>query len=280
MGKKGLVFNIQHYSLHDGPGIRTIIFFKGCPLRCRWCCNPESQNHYPEISYDEKRCLGNEICSECQKVCENNAIMFSSEGKAIIQRDKCSNCMKCIAECPAKAYKKEGIEYTADELLDIVEQDSIFYRGGNGGLTVSGGEPLIHGQFLIDLLKAAKKLRLSTAMETCGYADYSILKQTAEYLDTILFDIKSLDNFKHIIYTGKSNQVILNNFESLCNDFPHLHKHVRTPVIPGFNNSIEDLQKIEDYLKDKPAVTYEKLSYHRFGVGKYKTLGRKYPMDD
>lgn len=279
MSNKGIIFNIQHYSLHDGPGIRTIVFFKGCPLRCRWCCNPESQKSEPEISYDENKCLGKEICGMCKPICDDNAIKFSAFGKAFIERDKCSGCMKCVQECPAKAYKKEGKHYTSEEILGIAEKDSVFYQHGNGGLTVSGGEPLLQGSFLIELLRQAKRRRLSTAMETCGYADYAILKQAAGYLDTILFDIKSLNEQKHIVYTGKSNRKILQNFERLCSDFPKLTKYVRTPVIPEFNDSTDDLQNIKNYLKNKPEIFYEQLPYHRFGINKYKALGRRYMMD-
>lgn len=275
-----MIFNIQQYSLHDGPGIRTIVFMKGCPLRCRWCCNPESQKTKPEISYDANKCLGKKICNECEKICDAGAIEFSDLHKAVIRRDKCSSCMKCVHECPAKAYKAEGHQYSIREVLDIVEKDSIFYRHGNGGLTVSGGEPLMQGEFLIQLLRQAKKRRLTTAIETCGYADYPVLKQAAEYLDAILFDIKSLDEQQHIAYTGKTNRKILQNFDNLCRDFPDLPKYARTPVIPGFNDSPDDLLAIKNYLANKPETFYEQLPYHRFGAAKYNALGRRYMMDE
>ncbi len=280
MQEKGMVFNIQHYSLHDGPGIRTIVFLKGCSMQCRWCCNPESQHAFPEVSYYEDRCLTSKTCKACKKICTQSAISFSSQDKAVINRELCNNCLACVAECPASAFKAEGMEYSLQDILEIVEKDSVFYRKQSGGLTVSGGEPLLQGEFLIQLLQQAKKRRITTAIETCGYADYQVLKRAAEYLDTILFDIKSMNNNKHLEYTGVSNQKILENFERLCRDFPGLPKIVRTPMIPSFNDSLEDLRKIEVYLRDKVHVSYEKLPYHRLGIGKYKALGRPYLMEE
>ena len=279
MAKDTYVFNIQHYSLHDGPGIRTIVFLKGCPMRCRWCCNPESQKYEQEISYVENKCIGLKECGFCKGAAPENGIKFT-EDNAVIDMEKCSGCLKCAEVCPSKAIKVEGKKYSVKELIDIVEKDSVFYGHGDGGLTVSGGEPLTHREFLVDLLKEAKKRRISTAIETCGYADYEALYEAAKYLDTVLFDIKSMDSFKHKEYTGKSNEKILSNFERLCIDYPNINKKVRTPVIPGFNDSVEDILKILDFIKVKPNVSYEPLPYHSFGRGKYKALGREYPMGD
>ncbi|MCD7855385.1 MAG: glycyl-radical enzyme activating protein [Clostridiales bacterium] len=277
MGEISYVFNIQRYSLHDGPGIRTIIFLKGCPMRCRWCCNPESQERKPEIFYTESKCIGSEECGFCKNVCPEKAIDF--KGKAVIDRKKCINCLKCEAVCPSKAVSVQGRQYTVDELLDIAEKDSIFY-GNEGGLTVSGGEPLSHGDFLIQLLKEARKRRINTATETCGCGDYEVLYEAAKNLDYILFDIKSLNNEKHRKYTGCDNKVILNNFKRLCRDFPSLKKRVRTPVIPGFNDSTDDIKAVLDFIKDFPNVSYEPLKYHSFGRGKYSSLGREYELGD
>lgn len=272
------VFNIQHYSLHDGPGIRTIIFLKGCPMRCKWCCNPESQDFKPEISYVEDRCIGQSECGYCKRVCEEQAISFADEGKASVDFSKCSKCLKCANICPSKAIKIEGQAYTIKSLLDIVEKDAIFYNHGNGGLTVSGGEPLVHKYFLVKLLREAKSRRINTAIETCGQAEYSALFEAAKYLDTILFNIKSMDTVKHKMYTGFGNERILDNFYKLCRDYPNVAKKVRTPIIPGFNDSEEDIEAILEFIQDKPNVSYEALPYHIFGKGKYKALGREYPM--
>lgn len=273
------MFNIQHYSLHDGAGIRTIVFLKGCPLRCRWCCNPESQSYRREISYVENRCIGVKECGLCREAAPSGAVSFPC-GRAQIDMEKCGSVLELGEVCPAKAIKCEGRLYGVKELIDIVERDSVFYAHGGGGLTVSGGEPLSHGEFLTELLKEAKKRRINTAIETCGYAEYENLFEAAKYLDEIMFDIKSMDSQKHREYTGKSNEVVISNLERLCEDFPTLKKRVRTPVIPGFNDSVEEILKIAEFLKGKPSVSYELLPYHNMGRGKYKALGRAYPMGD
>ena len=275
MSATGIVFNIQRYSLHDGPGIRTAVFLKGCPLRCRWCCNPESQRPQPEISYIRSKCLGRAACGFCQRECSFGAISFDVSGFASVDRKKCRDCLLCAAFCPSKAICAEGREVFADEVLDDVEKDAVFYKD-DGGLTVSGGEPLAQGVFLIELLSKARKRKIRTAIETCGFGDYSVLQAAAADLDMIFYDIKSLDSQKHREWTGRGNESILKNFKRLCADFPALPKVARTPVIPGFNDSEEALSEIREYVKGLSGVTFEALPYHRFGIGKYAALGRKY----
>jgi len=277
MGESAVVFNIQRYSLHDGPGIRTVIFFKGCPLRCRWCCNPESQRAEREASYIPEQCIGRDACGFCLDACGQDAVSFDG-GKAVIDRAKCSNCLACAGVCPSKAIKIEGVEMSAADILNAAARDELFYDHGGGGLTVSGGEPLAQGSFLIELLRRAKESRINTAMETCGYGDYCVLSGAAGYLDSIMFDVKSLDREKHIAYTGVSNDVILSNFEKLCADFPRLKKIVRTPIIPRFNDNPDDMMDIARFLDGRRNVKFEALAYHRFGEGKYRSLGRDYDM--
>lgn len=274
-----LVFNIQHYSLHDGSGIRTILFLKGCPLRCRWCCNPESQRWEREIFYQSDKCITQAECGACAAVCPEEVISFPSPpAKAEIQFSACVNCLKCASVCPSKAITVQGESYSVKELIDLVERDSVFYRGSKGGLTVSGGEPLSHIDFLEGLLTEAHRRYLHTAIETCGCAPYGSLRRAARHLDQILFDIKSMDSQKHREYTGQGNEQILENFLRLCDEFPQLPKKVRTPVVPGFNDTPEDIRAIRDWLGNRPNVTYEPLKYHSFGKGKYLALGRDYPM--
>lgn len=167
---------------------------------------------------------------------------------------------------------------TVEEILCEVEKESVFYRSNIGGLTVSGGEPLLQGIFLLTLLQEAKERRISTAIETCGFGDYEILKQAAQLSDTVLYDIKSLDERKHQEWTMQDNQLILENFRKLCVDFPSLPIIVRTPLIPGFNDSDEETGQIRSFLKDKSNVNFEILSYHKFGISKYAALGREYPI--
>lgn len=275
-----LVFNIQNYSLNDGPGIRTIVFLKGCPMRCRWCCNPESQEYKKQMSYIRKNCIGEKECGFCKQSCHQKAISFDKEGKAVIKRDLCTDCLSCTKVCPARAMKQQGKPMEISEIIDQVLRQELFYHHGEGGLTVSGGEPLSHGDFLIRLLKEAKKHRLHTAIETCGYAPYEVLKEALDYLDVIFFDLKSMNDSKHKLYTGKSNKRILNNFRQLQKEHKNTKIIARTPVIPGFNDTIEELEEIQHFVAQGKDISYEMLPYHRFGKGKYEMLGRDYPMGD
>ncbi len=279
MKETATVFNIQHYSLHDGPGIRTVVFFKGCPMRCLWCCNPESQRFDPEISYVENRCIGKTNCGYCGGSCPAGAIRFR-EDKAQIDFQKCTACRACADLCPSGAIKKEGKVYEIKELIDIVEKDQIFYGRGGGGLTVSGGEALGQPKALTALLKEAKKHYIHTAMETCGQGAYETLSEAAKYLDTLFYDIKMMDEKKHQIYTGYDNRRILDNFRKLCEEYPKLPKTVRTPVIPEVNDSKEEIWEIYQFVKELPGVKYELLPYHSFGKGKYHALGKTYEMGD
>lgn len=279
--KTSYVFNIQHYSLHDGPGIRTIIFLKGCPMRCRWCCNPESQRYGQELSYVENKCIGEKACGFCARMCREGVSFQSGDSDhAVLDMARCSGELRLASVCPAKAIKVEGMEYTAEKLLDIVERDAVFYGHGDGGMTISGGEPLTHPEMLDRLLSGAKRRRIHTAIETCGQADYSALHEAAKNLDYILFDIKSMNTEKHREYTGWGNERILDNFARLCEDYPELPKKVRTPIIPDFNDSTDDVKQILEFIKDKPNTDYEPLPYHSFGRGKYNALGKQYEMGD
>lgn len=276
----GYVFNIQHYSVHDGPGIRTIVFLKGCPLKCRWCSNPESQQYTPELAYNENKCIGVQDCSWCKKACQYGAITDAENGKIRIDREGCQKCFQCVAVCPSKSLHTFGKVMTVADVLKIVEADGIFYSRSGGGLTLSGGEPLTHGDFTLELIKEAKRRRIDATIETCGHADWLQLERIAPYLKTILFDIKSMNDSKHQEYTGVSNSLILENLVKLREGFPQLHILVRTPVIPGFNDTEEDINAIIDFIQDMTNVSYEILPYHRMGQQKYGYLSREYHMED
>ena len=267
------IFNIQKYSLHDGSGIRTVLFLKGCPLRCLWCCNPESQSPEKELIYRKNRCIGMDKCGLCKKHVDG-AICTGEDGKAHLDMTICRSRTELSKICPSGALKIEGREISIDEALEIVLQDEIFYRG-KGGLTLSGGEPLAQ-EASVELLKRAKEEHLNTAIESCGLVPTQRLLDAAAYLDEIFFDVKSLNPEKHKEYTGVSNEQILNNLKELKKAYPEKNIRVRTPVIPGFNDSQEVLNSIEKFLKTIGITDWEKLPYHTYGVGKYEMLGREY----
>ncbi|MDR3216622.1 MAG: glycyl-radical enzyme activating protein [Clostridiaceae bacterium] len=261
----GTVFNIQRYSLHDGPGIRTVVFLKGCPLRCAWCCNPESQRAEVQIGYDREKCLYSSGCRRCEEafgapVSDGNVFCLSGADAAK------TDC------CPTKALFAYGAYRTVKEVLDICERDEIFY-GEDGGITLSGGEPFFQRDFALALLSGARERLINTAAETAGAIPYPVLREAAPLLDYLLYDIKHLDASKHKAWTGADNRIILENFDALCKEFPTLPKKVRTPIINGFNDGI--LKEIAAYAHVHGA-DFEALPFHAFGTNKYACLKREY----
>lgn len=288
----GWVFNIQRYSLHDGAGIRTLVFLKGCPLRCDWCSNPESQRLSPDIAFDDKKCLGQADCGFCRDACPAHCLEFGPDGRVQLADQGCpayggghglppvdEACLRCAAACPTHALHAFGNRMTAFQVMELVEADSLFYARSQGGMTLSGGEPLMQGAFALSLLQEAKKRRINTLTETCGYGPWPVLAALAGYCDGLYFDIKSLDDVKHRRFTRRSNRGILANLRRLRQEFPRLPIHVRTPLIPGFNDSQSDIDAIVDFILPLN-VTYEILPYHRLGSDKYRLLGRNYPLGD
>ena len=274
---KGLVFNIQPFSIHDGEGIRTTVFLKGCPLRCSWCANPESQRAAPELSYIRSNCIQ---CGECRK-CENGAIVNIEEnGKIKIDVSKFENAEHYRNVCPAEALTVMGKYMTVDEVIQTVEKDSFFYRNSFGGMTLSGGEPLLQADFAEALLKEARHHYIDTNIETTGYAKYENIYKVFRHLDSIIYDIKIMDDKKHRFYTGVSNKIILDNFKKMRNDFGDIPVLVRTPVIPGVNDNVNEIKRIKEFISGFPNVSYELLKFHRFGVPKYAALGRKYYFNE
>lgn len=272
-----LVFNIQRYSLHDGEGIRTLFFLKGCPLRCRWCCNPESQLTRPELIYRREKCLGCDKCGLCKDMCSGGFVSFDPEGRAKPDFGKCnSESLDWVEVCPSKALDIKGRYEKIDDLLDIAERDQVFY-GNNGGITLSGGEPLMQ-ENSIEMLRQAKIRRLHTAIETCGCVPKDRLLTAAEYLDEMFIDLKSLNDKKHKAWTGATVKGIADNIKALCDAFPNKKKTIRTPVIPGFNDTDEDLSRIEKFVEGLMGAKWEKLPYHTYGVYKYGMLGREYEV--
>lgn len=275
--KRGMIFNIQNFSVHDGPGIRTIVFLKGCQLRCLWCSNPESQNNQIEIAWSVQKCIR---CNQCVDSCKTKNIYFNDQNELKINRQSCTSCLKCVIMCPSKALHVIGEEKSVEEILDEVESDEIFYSNSKGGLTLSGGEPLFQGEFAIEILKEAQYRRIDCAIETTGYVEWAVLKEACNYLDTVLFDIKCMDSEKHKKFTGVNNEKIIENFTKMCTEFPNKPVIARTPIIPGFNDSEKDIIEIIDFLNKFSNVSYEFLPYHKLGEGKYISLDRPYPLGD
>ncbi len=277
---KGLVFNIQKFSLHDGAGIRTIVFFKGCPLLCKWCSNPEGQSFSPELTYNIEKCIGTTECDRCINLCERNAIAQNENKKIEIIREQCNNCGECVDTCPSMALEMLGKFMTAEEVIKSVEEDSSFYVRSGGGLTLSGGEPLSQAEFACEILRAAKSRGIDTAIETSGICNWDAIEAVGSYVDHIFFDIKCMDPKKHEKVTGVSNKSILENYQKLCRHFPETAITVRTPVIPGVNDSVADIEAINRFIKSTgKASNYELLPYHQFGESKYHKLGKKYQMN-
>ncbi len=271
---EGRIFNIQKYSVHDGPGIRTIVFLKGCPLRCQWCSNPESQSFAPELGYNANKCLG---CSRCIAGCPVQALSRPEDGSVRIDRSLClAECDVCVVGCRAKALVMYGELKTVKEVLYVVERDSQFYARSGGGLTVSGGEPFAQPEFLMALLRESRKRRIHTAVESCGLAPESVVLEACRYVNYLLYDIKCMDSDIHKRVTGVPNNLILCNLQRIRAEYPKLPILVRTPVVPGVNDTREAIGAIVDFVRSLPDVKYELLPYHRMGRQKYTFLGREY----
>lgn len=275
---QGIIFNIQKFSVHDGEGIRTLVFLKGCPLRCKWCSNPESQSGKPEHAFNPGRCLTAKLCGRCLEACKTEALKLVND-MIMFDGRKCVQCFSCHEVCPSGAQTVYGDTVSVKEILDRVERDSVFYARSGGGMTLSGGEALFQHEFALALLRAAKKRRIDTAIETCGFYDYAYLKEACQNLNKLIIDIKCMDSDKHKEFTGVDNHKILENFKQVCHDFPELPILARTPVIPGFNDTEEDIQAIRDFIPNKANIEYELLSYHRMGQPKYGYLCRPYPFE-
>ena len=279
--RQGMVFNVQKYSVHDGPGIRTIVFLKGCSLSCRWCSNPESQQREPELAFNAGRCLGVSKCGHCIVACPYGSITLGEDDKLNINRNHCTAChMPCAAACPAQGLLVYGKQRTVDDVLNVVEQDMAFYARSGGGLTLSGGEPLLQGDFAVALLREARARRIKSAVETCGVVSAEASREAAPYLNYVLFDIKHMDSAQHEAHTGLPNRRILENFRILAEEFSNLPILARTPIIPGFNDSEESVAAIAEFLKPYERVEYEMLPYHRLGTQKYQFLDRPVPMGE
>lgn len=271
---KALIFNMQKFSIHDGPGIRTTIFFKGCPLKCLWCSNPESQDTSIQILYDQKKCVH---CMTCLHTCPNKAIQFLQD-QFYIDTKACSHCLTCVHNCINQALSYEGEYKTIDEIVDFCLQDVEFYEESNGGVTLSGGEALCQPQAVHELCNELKKHKIHIAVETTGYIESQIFQESAALFDLLLFDVKHYDLNIHQKMTGVSNEKILKNLSWALNN--NIEVLVRIPVIPGFNAEIKDAKRFVSLFQKMGIKKVQLLPFHQFGQNKYSLLNREYAYKD
>jgi len=267
---KGYIFNIQRYSIHDGPGIRTTVFLKGCPLRCSWCQNPESQREQPEVHFDPGLCT---VCGKCVAVCPSGASSLST-ASSLIDRNRCIACGQCVEVCPNEARRVIGSYISVEEVFQEVKRDEAFYIKSGGGVTISGGEPLFQPEFTVSLLKLCRQSGIHTALDTCGYAKWDTLKKVLSYCDLVLYDIKHMGLAQHMKYTGVSNQLILDNAKRITDICP---MWVRLTVVPGYcNDSVAKIKAAARFITEElgTSVRICLLPYHRLGETKYERLGR------
>jgi len=279
VGITGTVFNIQRFSLHDGTGIRTLVFMKGCPLRCRWCSNPEGFKSSLQIMEDIKKCIG---CGACVKVCKQGAI--KSEDAFQIDRKICVECGICAKYCPSNAKTVFGENKTVDEIIDIIKRDSPFYGESCGGVTIGGGEMLLQPAFVCEVLRRCREYGINTAIETSGYGSWEWLSKIAELCDIIHYDIKEIDPQRHMHFTGVDNFLILENLKNLnallsaIRPMPRLI--LRLPLVEGYNLTEKYIEKTADYILSNlnNYNLVELLPFHNFGEQKYKKLGMPYEL--
>lgn len=269
----GRIFDIQRYSINDGPGIRTTIFFKGCPLSCLWCDNPESQSPFPQLLFYPSLCAR---CYQCAAVCPTQATTVGGDGAIQIDRDKCISCGKCTTVCSAEARVISGKLMKVEDVIEIVKKDSLFYRNSGGGVTASGGEPTSQPQFLKELLIRCHQCGFHTAMETCGYVPWETLEGFLEHVDLFLYDIKHMNPHRHKELTGVDNTLILENARRLAAKKKQLI--IRFPLIPGYNDSIENLEATKRFVYELGVEKLDLVPYHQLGISKYQRLGWDYQL--
>jgi len=271
----GLVFDIQKFALHDGPGIRTTVFLKGCPLNCVCCCNPESQSFLPQFSFDVSKCNG---CMKCIDVCPDKAISIDND-KIEVDFSVCTACKNCVDECAENAFHIFGYEMTAQQVLEEVAKDKDYFENSGGGITLSGGEVMAQVDFAIEILKLAKSRNIDTVIETSGFSKIENFKNILPFVDLFLFDYKHTDKQLHKKYTGVESTLILENLEFLYQQKASIL--LRCLIIPGINDNQNHFQEICNMSIKYPELKgIEILSYHNFGVSKYTKTGKKYQFEN
>lgn len=280
MSRQGIVFNIQRFTIHDGPGLRTELFLKGCLMRCEWCSNPESWAPHIEVGVYKTKCISHKKCGACEEVCPHPGTLQFVRGKLVsIDRNKCTNCLACYNECPSDALKQWGKAMTVEECMKEIRKDKAYYEQSGGGVTVSGGDPLVQSDFVADLFMACKQEGIQTCCESTFNVEWEEVEKVLPFTDIIISDIKHMDSDMHQEHTGAGNELILENLIRLA----ELDQEIilRIPVIPGFNDDMENIKATADFILDKMGNkirTLQLLSFMRLGEEKYASLGIPYKM--
>lgn len=272
----GFVFNIERYGIEDGPGIRTVVFLKGCALRCKWCANPESQLFTREILYNKKICKG---CGKCIDVCKQGHIEYNKELGFITTNNDCGSCTLCVDMCPTGAREIMGTEYTPEQLCKVLLRDEPYYKKSGGGITFSGGEPLFQIDFIEQCYKILNEYNISILVETCGFIPMENIKRAADICNEIFIDFKQADSAKHKELTGEDNLIIKENIEWLCHNYKK-KLSIRYPYIPECNDDDESIRAFFEFIvkQNRNDLDIVFLPYHRLGIAKYEGLGRVYDM--
>lgn len=269
-----LIFDLHRSSLDDGPGIRTVVYMKGCPLSCVWCHNPESQSAEPELAFYPELCIG---CGECQKVCPHSAIDLMAKSRVL--RDRCRRCGRCADECYALALQKIGEEISVAQLVQLLLKDRTFYQRSGGGVTFSGGEPLMHIDYLSEAMQQLKGEGIHLAIETCGFFDLAAWQEKIlPYTDLVLYDLKLFDSAEHQRYTGQKNDLILANFRHIVRE-RGVKVIPRIPQIPGVTDTSKNMEQIIRFLKENGCCEYHVLPFNPGGYAKSLKLGKECPAD-
>jgi pyruvate formate lyase activating enzyme len=272
VANRPLIVDIKRYSFDDGPGIRSVIFFKGCPLKCVFCHNPETQNPEMEIAFSEGECIE---CGSCEKACDRSAIELQNPGRIV--RDLCDRCGKCVDVCPGSGLRRVGTYYSVETLTEVLLQDLDYYRESGGGITLSGGEATMFPRYVEQLLQSLTAAEVHTVLETCGYFNYNAFRsRILPYLDFVFFDIKIVDQAAHKQFAGRPNHLILNNFRRLIQE-EGIEVHPRIPLVPGITATEENISAIVKFLQEAGAQQVSLLPYNPMGIDKHEGIGRQPP---
>ena len=276
---EGRILRIEKISPNDGSGLRTVVFLKGCPLRCKWCSTPESQSGETELFYKQAKCIH---CGRCIQVCPRHALSVSADRRAVVRdREKCIGCYKCVDACLTEATGLYGKTMTVDEVMHEIRKESLFYFFSGGGVTLSGGDVLLQADFAAEILRQCKEECMHTMAELDMYGDYENVAKILPYLDAYFADIKLMDPELHKRWTGRSNETILRNIRQAAEEYPDKSLHARAPIIPGVNDTLENIRATLEFCKQLPACReLEFLPYHRLGSATYDYLGRSYDFKD